>query len=682
MGYRLGIDVGGTFTDLTLLSDDGRMHVFKTPSRPADIAEGCLDAVRSLLAQSHIAPGDIAYWGHGSTVATNAVVERKGARTALLTTDGFRDVLEIRRQLKPDRYDLHQLKPEPLVPRELRFEVGERTLWDGTVHRALEQSHLEELVDRLRGLEIEAIAICLLHAYANPAHETRLRTFLQPRLPKAYISASHEVLPEFREYPRFATTVTNAYVGPVMERYLERFDLGGRELGIRTPLSIFQSNGGIVSASAAARLPVRVLYSGPAAGVQGAMHVAHAAGYPSVITFDMGGTSCDVCLVDDGRALLTDERELGGFPVRTAMIDVHSIGAGGGSVAWIDHGGFLRVGPESAGAEPGPACYGRGGDQATVTDANLVLGRLNPTTLLGGRLKIHADRAHQALSSLAGQLDMPVERAALGILDVVNSHMIGAIRVVTVERGYDYRNFALMAFGGAGPLHAAEVAQEMGIKTVLIPSVPGLLCALGLLLADYRNDFTQTRITAATSQHWNNIHETFVALENQARAWAARHQLPSAEPDFLRSVQMRYVGQSYHLLVQTPMISDASDIERLLQSFHRAHTRLYGYAQPHASAEIVDFRVTLTIPVPRPSGPLSWPWVQKGGIKEAYQGERLIWFKEQRQPMGAPVYRRELLPAGCSLRGPAVVEQLDSTTLLPPEMEAVVDDNGTIRVTL
>ncbi len=681
MNYRVGIDVGGTFTDLAQLSANGDLHIFKVPTRPADIAGGCLDGLAGLLAEAGVSARDVAYWSHGSTVATNAVVERKGAQMALLVTEGFQDILEIRRQIKPDRYNLHRLKPEPLVSRDRRLGVKERVLPDGSVYTPLDDAQLEAVLNRVQALNVEAVAICFLHAYANPAHEQAVLERVRKRFPRVYITASHEVLPEFREYPRCATTVTNAYVGPIMSRYLRRFDEGGRAMGIRPPLTIFQSNGGITSASAAAWLPVKVLYSGPAAGVQGAVHVARQCGYANVITFDMGGTSCDVCLIRDGAPLLTVERELGGFPVRTPMIDVHSIGAGGGSIAWSDRGGLLQVGPQSAGADPGPACYGRGGEAATVTDANVVLGRLNPDFLLGGRLRLHKERAFSAVAALGAQLGLSLEQAALGVLDVVNSNMMGAIRVVSVERGHDYRDFVLMAFGGAGPLHAADVALDMGIRTVLIPRTPGILCAIGLLVADYRSDFTQTRLLAATLDHWTEMRTAFLGLEERAREWARVHGLPWREATMHRTVYMRYVGQSYQLSVPAPRMENPADVDLLLGAFHEAHRTAYGYAQPDAPTETVDFHLALVVPVPRPE--IARVQQTRETIPAtARVGERPVWFRSASHPVTTPVYRRDLLPLEYVLKGPAILEQMDATTVVPPQVEAAIDRHGDIHMTL
>jgi N-methylhydantoinase A len=678
MRYRVGIDVGGTFTDLAMLSAEGRLHIFKVPSRPGDIATGCLEGLKDLLEDAGVPPAEVDYWSHGSTVATNAVVERTGAKVALLATKGFRDILEIRRQVKPDRYNLHRLKPDPLVPRDRRFEVSERILWDGAIYTPLDEHQLDGLIDSMETLGLEAVAICFLHSYVNPAHEKSALDRIRQRLPRVYVAVSHEVLPEFREYPRTATTVINAYVGPVMERYLKRFDEGGRAMGIRPPLTIFQSNGGITSASAASRLPVRVLHSGPAAGVHGAVQVARDAGHAHVITFDMGGTSCDVCLIRDGTPLLTGEKELVGFPVRSPMIDVHSIGAGGGSIAWVDKGGLLQVGPQSAGADPGPACYGRGGTSATVTDANVVLGRLNPNFLLGGRLIVHNERARDAVSALAKQLDLSLEEAALGILDVVNSNMMGAIRVVSVERGYDFRDFVLMGFGGAGPLHAADVAGAMGIRAVLVPRVPGILCAMGLLLADYRNDFTRTHILPASSEEWRQMGAVFAALEERARLWAAENGIPEAGSEWRRVVSMRYVGQSYQLPVSAPPLRGASDVDILLEAFYSAHTLAYGYALRNAPVETVDFHLTLVIPIPRPDLAPAWQDRKVGHVAEAQLGEREVWFKAG--PVATPVYRRDMLFPGWSLQGPAILEQLDSTTVVPPQAQVIMDKSGNIHM--
>lgn len=682
MRYRIGIDVGGTFTDFALLSTEGRLHVFKVPSRPADIGRGCLDGLAALLSEAEAAPAEVDYWSHGSTVATNAVVERRGARTALLTTDGFRDILEIRRQIKPDRYNLRRLKPEPLVPRDRRLGVKERILWDGSIYVPLDESQLESVLSRLEEHGVEAVAICFMHAYMNPAHERTVLERVRQRLPGVFACASHEVLPEFREYPRTATTVINAYVGPVMERYLERFAEGGRVLGIRPPLTIFQSNGGVASASGAARLPVKALYSGPAAGVQGALHLAHETGYGNAITFDMGGTSCDVCLIREGTPLVTVEKEVVGFPVRAPMIDVHSIGAGGGSIAWVDRGDLLQVGPQSAGAEPGPAAYGRGGTVPTVTDANVVLGRLDPHHLLGGRLAVHLNKAQAAVGSLAERLGLPLEQVALGILDVVNSNMMGAVRVVSVERGYDYRDCAVIAFGGAGPLHAAEVAREMGIRTVLVPWAPGILCAMGLLLADYQSDFTCTRITPATGDRWQEMESVFGELEERARQWAVEHGMPTANAELRHAMYMRYTGQSYQLAVQTQPIRRASDIQALVEAFHTAYTEAYGYARRHAPVQVVDFHLKLVVPVPRPEVAPAWQKWRPTTISEACAGKRPVWFKESPKPIVTPVYRRGQLPPDCTLRGPAILEQMDATTVVPPEAAATVDKMGNVHIIL
>lgn len=681
-GYRVGIDVGGTFTDLALLSREGRLHVFKVSSRPADIAAGCLDGLRELLAHVAVPPDRVAYWSHGTTVATNAVVQRRGARIALLTTEGFRDVLEIRRQIKPDRYNLHREKPMPLVPRDRRLEVRERVVWDGSVHRPVDEAQLEAVLDQVARMEPEAVAVCFLHAYRNPAHEQLVADRLRRRFPTLYVAVSSEVLPEFREYPRMSTTVTNAYVGPVMERYLSRFEAGGRDLGIAPPLTVFQSNGGLTSVSGAGRLPVRALYSGPAAGVRGAAHVARQAGYPNVITFDMGGTSCDVCLIREGEPLLREEHELAGFPVRTPMIDVHSIGAGGGSIAWVDAGGLLQVGPQSAGAEPGPACYGLGGKAPTVTDANLVLGRLNPEFLLGGRLRVHRDQAHDAAGALARQLGRAVEDVALGILDVVNSNMMGAIRVVSIEKGYDYRDCALLAFGGAGPLHAADVAQEMGIRTVLVPSVPGILCALGLLLSDYRVDFTRTRVLPLDPAGRTDVRAVYAELEERARAWVRAHGIPEPGSTLHRRVHARYRGQSHQLPVTSPPFEDAADVPALVETFHRAHRDAYGYERRDAPVEAVDFHVTLIAAMARPEITGIARRQEGDSLRAAQIAERGVRFKSTRDPVPTPVYDRDRVPLTSTLTGPAIFEQLDSTTVVPPGAEASLDRWGNVRIAL
>ncbi|MCZ6876425.1 MAG: hydantoinase/oxoprolinase family protein, partial [bacterium] len=471
---RIGVDVGGTFTDLCLFDEQTTaIAVVKVPSTPDDPSQGILTGLQAILAQQNAQPADVSYFAHGTTVGTNTLIQHNGARTGLLTTDGFRDLLEIGRQVRPDLYDLQVDRPEPLVPRDLRLEVHERVYSDGSIMTPLDKESTLAAIKQLKAAQVTSVAICFLFAYLAPAHEAQVEEWVKQLLPQAYVSVSHQVLPEFREYERLSTTVVNAYLGPVMSRYMAQLDQRLRHLGIVVAPYITQSNGGIISLDAAQQQPVRTVLSGPSTGVIGAGYIGVQIGYPDVITFDMGGTSTDVSLLQGGLPRLRSERDIEGYPVKTPMIDVHTVGAGGGSIAWIDRGGLLKVGPQSAGANPGPACYRQGGTAVTVTDANVALGLLNPTSLLGGDMPIDAKASHAALRPLADTLGMQPLEVARGILAVVVSKMIRAIRLISVQKGYDPRDFALMAFGGAGPLHAAWMAREFSIRHILIPQRPG-----------------------------------------------------------------------------------------------------------------------------------------------------------------------------------------------------------------
>ncbi|MEE8292639.1 MAG: hydantoinase/oxoprolinase family protein, partial [Candidatus Tectomicrobia bacterium] len=492
----IGIDTGGTFTDLVLADlTTGATHYCKLPTTTADPAQGILDGLVAIIEQAEMQRQNVRFLVLGTTIATNAVLEGKTARTGMLTTRGFRDILELARQRRPHLFNLDVPKPLPPARRDCRFEVTERLAPEGVVVTPLNADEVRQAVAGLRRQGVEAIAVCFLHAYTNPAHEQQAKALVQQLWPEVYVCTSYEVLAEFREFERFATTTVNASLMPIIDRYLVRFERGVQDLGLQVRPRVMQSNGGAVTPGAVRRLPVNTFFSGPAGGVIGSRVVGLHVGRPNLITFDMGGTSTDVCLIRDGAPAQKSVRELGGFPVRTPSLDIHSIGAGGGSIAWVDAGGLLKVGPVSAGAQPGPAAYGRGGTQPTVTDVHVVLGRLNPHGLLGGRMAIYPDKAHTAIEqSISARLHLDPITAAAGILDIVNANMMGAVRVISVEQGEDPRDFTLVAFGGAGPLHAADVARTIGMRHVLVPPHPGLLSAIGLLHADVRGDFSLTRL--------------------------------------------------------------------------------------------------------------------------------------------------------------------------------------------
>jgi N-methylhydantoinase A len=676
----IGIDTGGTFTDLVAVDlAHGRYAYHKLPTTPDDASRGILQGVSELLAGAGLAADNVGYLCHGTTLATNAVLQGKWARTAVLTTAGFRDVLELGRQRRPHFFNLDIQKPMPPAPRECRLELRERVAPDGTVVEPLVDDEVRAAIETLRGRQVTAVAICFLHSYANPAHEARVRDLLCEIWPDAYVCASSDLLPEFREFERFATTTVNASLMPIVDHYLERFEKGVAELGIPEEARVMQSNGGAVSPAAVRRAPVNTFFSGPAGGVIGAAGVYAEAGINDLITFDMGGTSTDVCLVRDGVPARKNLREMGGFPVRTPTLDLHTIGAGGGSIAWVDPGGLLKVGPMSAGAVPGPAAYRRGGKLPTVTDANVVLGRLNQKSLLSGRMAIDPQLARNAIETeLCGKLGIDVTRAAAGILEIVNVNMMGAVRVISVEQGEDPRRFALVAFGGAGPLHAVDVARNMGIPCVLVPPRPGLLSAIGLIHADIRGDFSLTRLVAAEAPNLSMLNEGRRELWERSRRWLAGEAVRDDPGIAQWHADMRYLGQNFELGI--PMHEselDGTHLSGLVATFHGEHKAAYGYDLPEQPVEVVNLRLSVT--VQRRSPATERPPASARPVAEAVIEHRQVWFPETGF-VTAPIYDREALPAGATFAGPAVIEQMDATTVVPPNGNVAVDDLGNLRI--
>ena len=634
---RIGIDAGGTFTDFVVAHDNGAIETFKLRSNPHAPASVILAG----LAQAEGSRG--AEVIHGSTVATNALLERKGARAALVTTAGFEDVIHIGRQNRPELYNLTpELRP-PIIPRAMCFGVRERIYFDGTVAQSPTGAEMSRLRARLRRAKVQSIAICFLHAYRNPENEQRV---LEALAGLGYLCSSHDVCPEFREYERSSTTLINAYVGPLMDQYLAELERGHKHI------AIMQSNGGFMPAAEARRHAVRTVLSGPAGGVIGALEVARLSGFSRVLGFDMGGTSTDVSLCD-GYPRETLEATIGGLPVRIPMLDIHTVGAGGGSIARVDEGGLLRVGPESAGADPGPACYGKGA-KPTVTDAHVLLGRIAADQLIGGGMHLDTARAATAVDSVARALKINRIAAARGILRVANANMQRAIRLVSVERGYDPRDFALVAFGGCGGLHACEIAQELGIRTVLVPEHAGALSALGMLLAD------RVRDHAAGALNRPDLEREFQRLER-----IARKDLPGGE--LIRSADIRYTGQSYELTVPW-----RADDPAML--FHKEHQRVYGYSNPERAIEIVAIRVRARVKVEKPelvSKTISSRRAEKPNLRRIHSGG--AWRE-------TPVYTRSNLPRSAS-RGPALILDYGSTTLVPPGWRFSLDKFGTLRIT-
>ncbi|MBM3933105.1 MAG: hydantoinase/oxoprolinase family protein [SAR202 cluster bacterium] len=673
MAYRVGVDVGGTFTDLALYdTKTGKLEFGKTSSTPQNQSIGVANGIRDLAARLKIPAGEIQFFIHGTTVATNTMLERKGAKTALIVTKGFRDVLEIGKQDRPSLYDWRVRRPDPLVPRHLRFEVTERMLHTGEVLTPLDKMDLAATIEEIRKAEVQAIAVCLLHSYANPAHEKAIGEAIKKAMPDVKLSLSHEVLPEFKEYDRMSTTTINAYVGPVMERYLTRLQKAINDVGVQSDVYIMQSNGGTTSAGHSAERPVQTILSGPAAGVIGSNAIANQAGEMNVISVDMGGTSFDICLAYKGQIRRTKESEIERLTVKVPMVDINTLGAGGGSIAWIDQGGALRVGPRSAGAQPGPACYGRGGTVATVTDANLVLGRLGKDSLLGGTMTLDIELARKAIQdNIAGPLKLGLDEAAEGIIRVVNAGMIKGIRVVSIARGYDPREFALVAFGGAGPVHAAELAFEMDIPRVLVPIAPGVTSAMGLLMADMRHDFVRTVLKPGNEIQPASLTAWYEELEREAIDQMNREKMPEESVTLVRLAEMRYVGQGYE--IDTPLPPGKITMQQFAeasQRFHDAHKQRYGYSNPANPVEVVNLRLTAIAATPSPrleAAPLK-------GSKDpakAVKSQRQVYFKGKRSATN--VYDRPKLRPGDRLTGPAIVEQLDATTVIWPHQSARVD---------
>jgi N-methylhydantoinase A len=672
MAWRVGVDSGGTFTDICLFDNEtGHVDVWKVSSTPDDPSLGIATGVAEAIERVAAGPDAIAWFGHGTTVSTNALIQHRGARTGLITTDGFRDLLEIGRQKRPDLYDLMVDKPVPLVSRDLRLEVPERLRHDGSVEIALDEAAFRAAVRRLRAAEVKSVAVCFLYGFINTTHEEVASRILREEFPEAFACVSHDVAPEFREFERLSTTVVNAYLGPVMRGYIRRLGERLRDLGVRATPHLTQSNGGVISFEQAERLPVRTVLSGPSTGVVGAREVGRLAGFPDLITFDMGGTSTDVALLSAGECRLSGEAIVHGYPIKAPMLDIHTVGAGGGSVAYVD-GGLLKVGPRSAGAFPGPVCYGLGNTEPTVTDANVLLGLLNPRYLLGGRMPIRHDLAHGAITRLAAALGLDPMATAQGILSVVTANMVRAIRVISVQRGYDPRDYTLIAFGGAGPLHAARLARELDIGRVLVPRNPGILCAMGLLLTDMRVDFALTRLKPLHPDSLPDMDEAFRTLAARGQYWFEDEAISAENQRVRRTVDMRYAGQNYELSVPLPdgEIGPRS-LAALAEAFAAMHRRLYGFAAADEPVQLVTFRIEASGVVPKATfTPRPFTGSNAASALAEY---RPVWLPDSHDFAPCPVYDRDRLEPGDRFAGPAIVEQMDATTFIPAGMAAQVD---------
>lgn len=692
---RIGIDVGGTFTDLFLCIAPGNAFFrHKLPSTPANAHQAPITGILQILEIAGVAPEEVEFVGLGTTVATNALLERKGAKTALVTTLGFRDVLENGRQARPHVYNLHVRKPAPLVPRELRMEVTERIGADGEILIPLDKRSLQKLVQQrtehdrfgsskclrhtsLQALGIESIGICFLNSYKNDRHERECANFFRRVWPDCPLSVSSEIMPEFREYERVSTVAVNAFLTPLMKRYLSAFQEEVTRIGVRVTPFVMNSGGGVVSPALASARPVDTLLSGPSGGVAGAAHLAKLSGHSNVITFDMGGTSTDVALLRDCKYELATQRVINGLPFKSAAIDIHSVGAGGSSIAWIDDGGMLRVGPESAGAAPGPACYRRGGSTPTVTDVNVVLGRLNDKYLLGGQLEIDAAASFRAVNrKIARPRKIDVEEAAKSIIAIANQNIAEAIRFVSVSRGIDPREFVLVAFGGAGPIHAAEVARELDMTAVLIPESPGVLCAMGVLTKDIRVDTSRTVLLRESARELLKLlKQAFADAEARAVNLLSSKGRTRTSMTVERSVDVRYVGQNHELpvvLLDTRM--NKALLSTIRERFDAAHRRLFGYDLKAKEIEIVNVRAAAIVPVPR----LNWVESRSRRANAKPKETRRAYFSNSDDKIETAVFVRDQLTPGMRLRGPAIVEQFDATTLIPPDFDASVDGMGNL----
>ena len=689
---RLGVDVGGTFTDLVLLNDaDGSVSLNKVPTTPEDPAVGTLEGALELCHLAGVAPSAVKQFFHGTTIATNIVLEHNGAKTGMLTTEGYRDILHIARHKRPYNFSLQQDLPwqtHPLVRRRYRLTVKERIIAPkGEVLTPLDEEQVRQAVRKLKRANVEAVAVCLMFSFLNPDHERRVGEIVRQEWPEIFLSLSHEVIPQYREYERFSTTCLNAYVGPKTARYVKNLDRALKDNAFGAELHLMQSSGGVATVEGAIERPVTLLMSGPVAGLIGGTWASKLAGFPNAITLDVGGTSADIGVAPDGRMSMKHllDTRIGDYQAMIPMVDIDTIGAGGGSIAYVDSGGLFRVGPRSAGAVPGPCCYGQGGELPTATDCSLVLGRLNPENFLGGRLTLRADLAREALEKhLCGPLGMSLEEAALGVIKILNHSMIQSIEMNSVRKGYDPREFALVAFGGAGPLHGCEVALELSIPVVVIPPTPGLTSALGLLATDVSYDFSQTQFQLLSNPDPGRIAEEYSRLERRAEAQLERDGIPPERRVYLRIAECRYQGQGYELRVEAPSGAvGAGFIEDLRRAFHRTHEREYSRHFEDKDIELVNIRVVGIGRIPD----LAPATVPEGGAEPAADSvtnHREVVFEEggRARRLPTPHYDRGRLKAGNVIKGPAIVEQVDTTTLIPPDLVATVDLYGNLVVKL
>jgi N-methylhydantoinase A len=681
--YRLGVDIGGTFTDIVLLSEDGAAHTKKILSTPDDYSRAIEDGIRQLLAETGVDPADIVEVAHGTTVATNAIIERKGVRVALVTTEGFRDVLEIARYRAPQLYDVFFRKPEPLVERRLRFQVPERIAASGAVVTPLDRDALFAVADRCMAEKVDAVAVCFINAYVNGAHEEEAAALIQARYPDLPVTLSSELVPQIQEYERTSTTVVNAYIRPVIERYARRLEDRLRTIGITVPLNIMQSNGGVLPAELAARKPIFIIESGPAAGVVGAKRLGDRLGLGDAIVFDMGGTTAKASIIVDGVYGMAPETEVGGgaalghrmirgggYVVQAPTIDIAEVGAGGGSIAWIDAGGGIQVGPNSAGAAPGPVCYGQGGTEPTVTDANLLLGYLNPDVLVGGDLKLDRDGAEKAVAAFGEKLGQNVTDAAYGIHLIANARMMRALSAVSSERGLDPAGFSAFAFGGNGGVHVCGLGDALGIDTVVVPPAAGLFSALGLIFADVEHQCIRAYYQPIDALDLEDLNRRFAALQDEATALLTGDGYDDARQEITVSAEVKYIGQNTALAVPIRALPvTREDLAEISEAFSVAHEGTFGYRSDEERLQFVTLKV-----VGRgvPDAPRLPDRVTIGDGFEVAAGTRQAYFGPEHGWLETPVGGRAGL-AGKTHKGPLIVEEYDTTTVVRPGWSASLD---------
>lgn len=673
---RIAVDIGGTFTDLVAVDDDGQVHRSKTLTTPDDLARG----IGECLKGANISVGGASFFVHGSTVTINAVLERKGARAGLITTKGFRDIYEIGRGNRPEGYNLFFKRPVPLVPRDLRLEVDERLYATGEVLTPLDEKSALASIAALKMAGVESVAVCLLHAYANPAHEQRLGALLHENFPAAYVSLSHEILREFREYERTSTTALNSYVGPLVKRYLVSLEKMLADSGFRGTFRVMQSNGGVMSAETAKKMPVTMMESGPVAGVIAAAHLGEELGCRQIISFDMGGTTAKSSLIKDFLPEVTSSYYVGGYvtghPMMLPVVDIVEVGNGGGSIAWIDPAGGLKVGPQSAGAAPGPACYGKGGAQPTVTDANLIAGRIDPEYFLGSGIRLQRDKAAQAIMEKVGKpLGLPLEEAALGILTIANFNMSLSVRAVSVEKGYDPRDCVLVPSGGGGALHAMAIARELAVPRVIIPPMPAHFSALGMLMADLKHDYVQTFVRELADTTGKEIADAFAELEKSATATLTEEGAKPEQMTLRRFLDMRYRGQEYTLPVPVPEdLRTVTDFTVIRARFDQLHQEHYGHSAPKEPVMMVNLRLTA---LGRFDNKLPLSMASRAGDRGA-RGRRAVIFDTQ--AVDCPIYLRSGFAAGDQLTGPAVIEEVGATILVYPGDQMLVNEFGQLVI--